>query len=408
MRIAIEAISLSSENITGIGNVTLHYIRELQKIDADNRYFIYTIDGLRHVDIREGRWEHIQYNCRIKNIKYDVTSVWKKLRENSPRTASSLARIYYLRILKMALEAIDAVCLHVWLASSLRKNRIDVYFGTFADFFPFFFFHPVRTIWLIHDLVWKLFPETQQTNTLVRNRLIVRNMNRADLLLSVSDSTRSDLISLLNVRKKIITLHNAADRSIFHRTDDASINRVKRKYGITKKYMLSVCTLEPRKNLTSLLEAYAMMDDRGRHQLVLVGMSGWKNTALFGLIEDHPAKEGIVITGYIPAEDLAPIYTGAEVFVFPTLYEGFGLPVLEAMQCGCPVISSATSSIPEVAGDACMLVDPQDVPGLASAIQKVLSGGSVRNEMVRKGLARSRLFSWEKSAERLLEILRAV
>ena len=408
MRIAIEAISLSSENITGIGNVTLHYIRELQKIDADNQYFIYTIDNLLHADIRGDRWKHLQYNCWIKNKKYDVTSVWKTLRESRPRTASSLSRIYYLRILKMALEAIDTVCLHVWLACSLRKNRIDIYFGTFADFFPFFFFPSMKKIWLVHDIVWKLFPETTQINNMVRNRLIVRNMNRADLLLSVSDSTRNDLVDLLNIRKKIITLHNAADRSIFHRADDASINRVKKKYGITKKYILSVCTLEPRKNLAALLEAYAMMDDRESYHLVLVGMSGWKNTALFGMIENHPAKDGIMITGYIPAEDLAPIYTGAEVFVFPSLYEGFGLPVLEAMQCGCPVISSVTSSIPEVAGDACMLIDPHDVPVMTSAMEKVLSGGKARNDMVRKGLARSRLFSWEKSAERLLEILRSI
>ena len=408
MRIAIEAISLSSENITGIGNVTLHYIRELQKIDADNHYFIYTIDDLLHVDIRGDMWKHVQYNSWIKQKKYDVASVWKALKKNSPKTLSSLAKIYYLRIIKMCLEAIDAVCLHVWLAFSLRKNKIDVYIGIFADFFPFFFFPPIKKIWLIHDLVWKLFPETTQINNTVINRLIVRNMNRADLLLSVSDSTRNDLIDLLNISKKILTLHNAADRSIFHRADDASINRVKKKHGISKKYILSVCTIEPRKNLTALLEAYAMMDDGARHQLVLVGMSGWKNTSLYGLIENHPAKDGIIITGYMAMEELAPIYTGAEVFIFPSLYEGFGLPVLEAMQCGCPVISSTTSSIPEVAGDACILIDPHDIPGLASAIKKVLSGRKVRNEMIGKGLARSRLFSWEKSARRLLEIVRSV
>jgi len=408
MRIAIEAISLSSEHVTGIGNVTLHYIRELQKIDPDNHYFIYTIDDLLHVDIPGDRWKHVQYRCWIKNKKYDVTGVWRALRESGPRTASTPVRILYLRILKMALEAIDAVCLHVWLAFSLLKNNIDVYIGTFADFFPFFFFPSVKKIWVIYDLVWKLFPETTQMNSILLNLLITRNMKRADLLLTISDSTRNDLINIMNMRKKIITLHCAADRSIFHRADNASVNRVKKKYGITNKYILSVGTLEPRKNLAALLEAYALMDDSARYRLVLVGMSGWKNTALFGMVENHPAKENIVITGYIPADDLAPIYTGAEVFVFPSLYEGFGLPVLEAMQCGCPVISSATSSIPEVAGDACMLVDPRDIPGLASSIQKVLSGGSMRDEMARRGVARSRLFSWEKSAKRLLALLRSL
>jgi glycosyltransferase involved in cell wall biosynthesis len=408
MRIAIEAISLSSEHVTGIGNVTLHYIQELQKIDPDNQYFIYTIDDLLHVDISDDRWKHVQYRCWIKNKKYDVTSVLKTLREGSSRAASSPLRIMHLRILKMVLEAIDAACLHIWLAFSLRKNRIDVYIGTFADFFPFFFLPPIKKIRVIYDLVWKLFPETTQINRMFPNLLLARNMKRADLLLTISDSTRNDLINLMNIRKRIITIHCAADRTIFHRADTASVNRIKKKYGITKKYILSVCTLEPRKNLTALLEAYAILENSSRYHLVLVGMSGWKNTALFDLVKNHPAKEGIVITGYIPVEDLAPIYTGAEVFVFPSLYEGFGLPVLEAMQCGCPVISSATSSIPEVAGDACMLIDPHDVPGLASGIQKVLSVGNLRNDMIRKGIARSRLFSWEKSAGRLLEIIRSI
>jgi glycosyltransferase involved in cell wall biosynthesis len=180
---------------------------------------------------------------------------------------------------------------------------------------------------------------------------------------------------------------------------------VKRKFGINGKYILSVCTLEPRKNLTTLLDAYTMMERHRRHRLVLVGMSGWKNTTLFELIERHPAKDSIIVTGYVPAEDLAPLYSGAEVFVFPTLYEGFGLPVLEAMQCGCPVISSTSSSIPEVAGNACIQVDPHDIPGLAQSMERVLSDKALRGSMGRKGLARSRLFSWEKSAARLLDIL---
>jgi glycosyltransferase involved in cell wall biosynthesis len=403
MRIAIEALSLSSEQVTGIGNVTLHYIQELQKIDADNHYYIYTIDELLHVDLRGGRWNHVQYDCWIKHKKYAIINAWKNLKDR-PRTPLSLLGIYFLRILKMALEVIDTLCLHIWIASSLQKKKINVYMGIFADFFPFLFFHPIKKIWLIHDLVWKLYPETTQIDNAVLKRIIVRNMKRADLLLSVSDSTRNDIINLLNIRNTIITLHNAADRSIFHKADNASINRVKKKYGITRKYILSVCTIEPRKNLTALLEAFAMMDNHAKHQLVLVGMSGWKSTTLFGLIESHPAKDSIIITGYIPTEDLAPIYTGAEVFVFPTLYEGFGLPVLEAMQCGCPVISSTSSSIPEVAGDACILIDPHDSQGLASTMEKVLSDKTVRNMMVRNGLARSALFSWEKSAARLLEI----
>jgi glycosyltransferase involved in cell wall biosynthesis len=407
MRIAIEALSLSSKNLTGIGNVTLNYIREFQKADPDNSYYIYTIDGLNHAVLSGGRWSHVQYNWRVKRLKYSVTDALASARNSGTGTVSSKLRTVWYRALKMALEVIDRVCLYLWLAASMRKNKIDVYIGFFADFFPLFFFLPVKKIWLIHDLVWKLFPETTDMNSRYKNRAIVRNMKRADLLLSVSENTRKDLLGLLDIKKEIVTLHNAADRKVFYKADSKSVALIKKKYGITRPYILSVCTLEPRKNLAALLDAYAKIERRGRHQLVLVGMSGWKNTKLFDMIERHPAKDSILVTGYVPAEDLAPLYSGAAVFVFPTLYEGFGMPVLEAMQCGCPVISSTSSSIPEVAGDACVLVDPLDTEGLASSMANVLSDRTLRNGMSRKGLARSKEFSWEKSAARLRAIIKS-
>ncbi len=405
MRIAIETLSMSSKNLTGIGNVTLNYIRELQKIDPDNFYYIYTIDGLLHAGLPGEKWKHVQYDWRIKRFKYRITDTLALLKTGSKKTLSSIVQLGLYRVLKMVLELIDRACLYFWLTKSMRGNRIDVYIGFFADFFPLCFFSPVKKIWLIHDLVWKLYPETTDINSWYKKRAIVKNMKRADLLLSVSDSTRNDLISLLNIRKDIITLHNAADRNVFYKAGPKSVARVKKKYGITRPYILSVCTLEPRKNLAVLLDAYAKIEPRVRHQLVLVGMSGWKNTKLFDMIERHSKKGSIIMTGYVPSEDLAPLYSGADVFVFPTLYEGFGMPVLEAMQCGCPVISSTSSSIPEVAGDACVLVDPLDTEGLASSVEKVLSDRNLRSAMCRKGLDRSKRFSWEQSAARLLEII---
>ncbi len=161
-------------------------------------------------------------------------------------TISYKLRLFFYRVLKMALEVIDRGCLYFWLAKSMRDNRIDVYIGFFADFFPFCFFSPVKKIWIIHDLVWKLYPETTDINSRYKKRAIVRNMKRADLLLSVSDSTRNDLISLRNIRKEIITLHNAADRSVFYKADQKSVMRITRNYGITRPYILSVYTLAPR------------------------------------------------------------------------------------------------------------------------------------------------------------------
>ncbi|MBP6993166.1 MAG: glycosyltransferase family 4 protein [Spirochaetes bacterium] len=407
MNIAFEAFALSLDKVTGVGNVALKYIEELQKIDRKNRYFVYTKDGLNHADLHESNWTHVDYMTRLKRAKLSVRESWVRLtaaQSREPR-AARLAVIMVLRAAKMFLEALNTACFPFWLASSFRKHGIDAYFGTFADFFPLLFPSRTRKLWLVHDLVWKLYPRTQQKRNVLRGLLVTRGMKRADLLLAVSDSTRNDMIRLLNIRSEIITLHNAADRAIFYRADRASTARVKKKYAISGRYILSVCTLEPRKNLPALLDAYAAMKGRERFRLVLVGMSGWKNTELFDMIGRHPAKDRIIVTGYVPAEDLAPLYAGAEVFAFPTFYEGFGLPVLEAMQCGCPVISSTSSSIPEVAGDACVLVDPHDVTALASSMELVLSDKKLRAAMARKGLARSALFSWEKSAARLLEII---
>lgn len=407
MNIAIEAFALSLDKVTGIGNVALKYIEELQKLDSVNRYFVYTTDGLKHVDLHNKNWSHIDYVTAPKRAKRAVRATWLRLREaqSLQPTASRQAAIIILRTIKMIIEAIDRVYFPFWLALSFRKNRIDVYFGTYADFYPFVFPHGIRKLWLVHDLVWKLYPETQENHSALKGFLIRYKMKHADLLLSVSDNTKKDIQNILGIQKEIITLHNAADLNVFHSADSKSIARVKEKYGFTKPYILSVCTLEPRKNLNTLLAAYELIPRRDRYQLVLVGMSGWKNTKLFELIEKHPANDSIIVTGYVPTDDLAPLYTGAEVFVFPSLYEGFGMPILEAMQCGCPVISSTSSSIPEVAGDACILVDPLDVRALASSMEKVLSDKKLQDAMSRKGLAMSRFFSWEKSAALLHNII---
>ena len=408
MNIAIEAFALSLDRVTGIGNVVLNYINELQRLDPDNRYFVYTPDALNHARLDNPNWRHVMYDGAVKRASCSVRDSLVALRENRTRApgAGISVRIALLRLSKMALELPDLVWFPLWMARSLRRNRIDVYFGNFADYFPPIFLSRLKKLWLIHDLVWKIYPETLQKHGPLDYRLIRRNMMRADLLLAVSDNTKKDIGELLGIRKEIITLHNAADRQVFYRADPKSIARVKRKFGIKKQYILSVCTLEPRKNLGTLLDAYGLMKSRDRHQLVLVGMSGWKNTGLFSLIEGHGAKDNIVITGYIDREDLAPLYTGAAVFVYPTLYEGFGLPVLEAMQCGCPVISSTASSMPEVVGDAGVLVEPMDTKGLTASMERVLADPAYRAALGRKGLARAQNFSWERSARRLLDIFR--
>jgi glycosyltransferase involved in cell wall biosynthesis len=405
MRIAVEAHALSQDTITGVGNVVLHYLNQLQKIDTQNEYFIYSMDDLKHVAINNAKWRYVDFAYPLKKLRMRVRASWLALKGRNGQRAgvSRSLRLMLLRISKIGLETLDELVFSWKLASSLKNNRIDVYIGTSTYYYPYFFFSPVKKVGILYDLVWKLYPETMELGNRVRMKLFTqRTMKKLDLLISISENTKKDACVILNIKTRIDAIPLAADAGIFYRAEPAAVSAGRKKYGISKKYILTVCTLEPRKNLKALLAAYRAMPSRRKYQLVLVGMTGWITTDFFKEIEASDIGGNIIVTGYVPNGELAPLYTGAELFAFPTLYEGFGLPVLEAMQCGCPVVTSNTSSIPEVAGDAAILLDPDDVAGLSESMEKALKKASLRKELSRKGLQRAKLFSWEKSARMFL------
>jgi glycosyltransferase involved in cell wall biosynthesis len=407
MRIAIEAHALSQDKITGVGNVVLHYMNELQKIDDKNEYFVYTMDDLKHVILHNKKWRHVDFQYPLKKMRMRTRNRWLELKAEKNGTAmpGSMRLIFY-RCAKIILELLDEIVFSFKLASSLKKFRADVYVGTSTYFYPYFFFAPVKKVGMLYDLVWKKYPETMEFGNKLRMRLFtVRNMQKLDLLVSISVNTKKDASEILNIETRIEAIPLAADRKIFYKAGLPAVASVKKKYRITKPYLLSVCTLEPRKNLKALMEAFAGMRNRDTYQLVLAGMTGWIESEFFHGIAGSGIKDNVVLTGYIDNSELAPLYTGAEIFVFPSFYEGFGLPVLEAMQCGCPVITSNTSSIPEVAGAAALMVDPHNVDGLRAAVEQVLKNTTLKKQMSEKGLKRAKLFSWEKSAATLLHML---
>lgn len=407
MNIAIEAFALSSERITGIGNVVHNYIELLQQLDQKNNYYVYTIDGLKHVKLFNDRWKPVTYSNIIKNTNVKL-GVQLKIAK-SEKKFSKWFLVILLKVTKMFLELIDSIYYPIWIAYSMHKNRIDVYFGTFADYFPILISPGIKKIWLIHDLVWKIFPQMLQVNSsVVKNIFTKYSMNRCDLLLSVSNNTKNDLMNLLKIKTKIITLFNAANSSQFYPANNAAINLIKKKLSIKGPYILSVCTLEPRKNLESLIKAYAQMKYSSSYKLVLVGMHGWKNSSLFDLLTKTQLDNQVILTGYVPDEYLAPLFSGATMFVYPSVYEGFGLPVLEAMKCGCPVITSNSSSLPEVIGDAGILVDPTNIDDLSAAMVRLITNKKLCATYKRKGLQQSLLFSWEKSCRQLMDIFNSI
>jgi glycosyltransferase involved in cell wall biosynthesis len=232
---------------------------------------------------------------------------------------------------------------------------------------------------------------------------------RADKIIAISQSTKKDLINLLGAKpEKISVVYPGYDDDIFKPSPDPhKIETALRKYGIIRSYIIYVGILEPKKNILRLVEAFASLKREGKivHKLVIAGKRAWGDETVFQAVRRNGLEGEVIFTGYVPQEELPLLMSGADVFVFPSLHEGFGIPPLEAMACGTPVIASNASSLPEVVGDAGILVDPYNVDEIAEAIYKVVSDGKLREQMRRKGLERAKLFSWKKAAQQTLQIL---
>jgi glycosyltransferase involved in cell wall biosynthesis len=237
-------------------------------------------------------------------------------------------------------------------------------------------------------------------------------VERADLILADSENTKDDLVELLGVpRSKVKVIYPGVDERFRPIKDELALNDVRERYELPSRFILSLGTLEPRKNLVRLIEAFSLLSLLSPFpfpfsplSLVIAGGKGWLYEDIFRKVEELGLGERVVFTGFVSDADLPVIYNLAELFVFPSLYEGFGLPVLEAMACGTPVVTSNSSSLPEVVGEAGLMVDPMDVEGLAEAMWRALSDHPLRERMIRSGMRRARGFTWEKSAEELLSL----
>ena len=271
--------------------------------------------------------------------------------------------------------------------------------------------HSGKLVVIVHDVIPFLHPEwyTPTMGDRIR-RHITSALDRADMVVTISDSSRGDILRLRAVAaERVRTIPGTVDPIFDHAADLSGWESLKSRYGIKDRFILFVGMFEPRKNITGLCQAYGKLKKtmKSEHQLVLVGSKGW----MYEDISEEISKgspDDVIVTGYLPDEELALFYREADVFVYPSFYEGFGLPPLEAMACGTPVITSNSSSLPEVVGDAGIMVDPNDVDGLANAIYSVLSDANLRNEMSRKGLERAKLFSEGRMAREMLRIFEEV
>ncbi len=263
-----------------------------------------------------------------------------------------------------------------------------------------------KRIAVIHDIGFAHQPEfTQAKNLAYLRRQLPKSLRRSAAVVAVSEFTKQDLIQTYGVAAdKISVIHNAIDPRIFNVQAIERTPAALKKYGLPGEYLLFVGTIEPRKNIVGLLDAYAQSFEAHRLPLVLVGNKGWNDESIEQKFADL-AKLPIQRLGFVEDDDLAALYTGARAFIYPSFFEGFGIPPLEAMASGCPVICSNTTSLPEIVGDAALPVDPNDIGAIAAAINKLLADKSLQADLKQRGLAQAQKFSWQKSAQQLSELI---
>jgi glycosyltransferase involved in cell wall biosynthesis len=269
-----------------------------------------------------------------------------------------------------------------------------------------------KKVLTVHDVSFFLFPEYHPLKRrLTFKALFPRSLEQADQIITDSDSTKRDLVEHFHVPvDKITTVHLGVDQS-FAPVREADALVVMTKHGVRfGAYLLYIGTVEPRKNLPRLIQAYNLFRANASLSLplVLVGASGWLNQDLFREIDKSPWKGDIKLLGYVEKADLPALYSGATAFVYPSIYEGFGLPPLEAMACGAPVITTNNSSLPEVVGDAALIVDAHDVDAIANAMVQIASDPSVRENLRQRGLVRAKFFTWRRTAEQTLAVYEKV
>jgi glycosyltransferase involved in cell wall biosynthesis len=382
MHVVIDARYVSRHQ-SGVGHYTQRLVGGLAAIDQRNRYTCLVArdsPGLPVPLHDGGRWECVPTRVSFEN--HLVGDLW----------------------------------LLGYLPVRLRRLAADVYHGP-AVFLPLVKLG-YRTVVTIHDLVSFLFPRTVPRKYAVYMRLMTRLAVRsADRIIAVSGATKDDLTRVLGVPdEKVVVIHEAVAAEFGMPPGPEGVEAVVRRYGIRRPYCLFVGNLEPRKNLSRLIEAFGLLRARGfvapaaavPPQLVLVGTRGWLYNGIFAAVEAQGGGPDIVFTGYVPPADLPALYAGAACFVFPSLYEGFGLPVLEAMAAGTPVIASRVGAIPEVAGDAALLVDARRPAELAEAIEAVLTDSTLSARLVARGRVRARRFTWDAVARETLAVYEAV
>lgn len=372
MRIGIDIRCLAEPQRSGVGEYTFQVLDNLFRFDRQNEYFLF-YNSFKSAEHNLPYWKY-------ENVKF--------VRHKWPNKLFNLAQF-------IGWPKIDKLC-----------GGVDVFwmpnwhFASFSD--------RVKLILTIHDLSHLRYPEFLSIKKYWWHKFlrIGRLVKLADKIIAVSKNTESDLIDLLAVdKKKIRQVYSGVTK--YRQIDQREVNQLKNKFEITGKYILSVGTREPRKNLIGVIQAFEKNAPKFKNlNLVIVGGEGWSSREINRLIAKSEFIDRIKVLDYVSEKEKQVLYAGAEMLVYPSFYEGFGLPPLEAMSYGCSVIASLNSSLSEVVGDAGMLVDPQNLKDLEKGIENILLDKYLRDSLVEKGYNQTKSFDWHKAAVKVLENLK--
>lgn len=265
--------------------------------------------------------------------------------------------------------------------------------------------HPRNSIATVHDLGYKFFPDAHPRLQRAYLDFSTRwNVKRARVVIADSNATRDDIVKFYNApRERIRVVYPSYNADIFQPSAASEIERVRAKYALRSPYIISVGTIQPRKNYARLLEAFATLPRE--YSLVIVGKKGWLAHSLYARAREMNLSDRVKFLDYVPMQDLPALYAGARLAVFPSLYEGFGFPALEAQACGTALGCANASSLPEVAGDGAMYFDPRDVAEISAVMKRVLDDQALRQSLIERGSANVRRFSWERAAREIVEIV---
>ena len=365
MHIAIDAHSVGT-GLAGNETYITNLIEALAELDRINRYTLYVTKSAA-VERFKDRWPHVRVRLTL------------------PHTP--LVRIPFT------------------LAAELHRRPVDLLHVQYTA--PLF--APCPVVATIHDLSFEHLPYTFRRARWMQLRLTVRRTAKmAAQIITPSEYSRRDCLETYHLAPERVTVTPEAAAPFFAPvTDPETLRRVERRYGITGNYILAVGSIQPRKNLARLVGAYADLR-RSRPQaklpqLVLVGKRAWLSEETLRTIREHEMEDATILTGYVPERDLPALYSGALCFIYPSYFEGFGLPPLEAMQCGTPVMTGNRTSLPEVVGNAALMVDPFDKSALSAGLARLIEDTSLRAALRARGLRRARAFSWQKTARLTLE-----